>query len=95
MFALTVRRQLDDQRVIVGLGFIKVALDVFLLFVPKHLRPFTGAHKLFVVSLQPFDDAAILLGTHLTQLQDGGGSKVNHGVETTQQRGSLCGGLPW
>lgn len=69
---LTVGRQLDNQRVIVVLRIIKVALDSLFVFFPKHLRALAGTQELLVVGLQSFDDTAVLLGTHLRQLPDSG-----------------------
>lgn len=57
-----------DDRIEVVLGFIEVALDGFLVLLPEHLGTLAGAQELLVVSLQSFDDVAVLLRTHLGQL---------------------------
>lgn len=54
------------------LSFVKVALDGLFIFFPKHLRALAGTQELLVVGLQSFDDAAVLLRTHLGQLPVGG-----------------------
>lgn len=49
-----------------------MALDSSLFLIPKQLRTLAVTLELLVVSLQSFDDTAVLLRTHLRQLQDNG-----------------------
>lgn len=54
-----------------------MSLDCFLLVLPEHLRTFARLQELLVVSLQSLDQAAVLLWTHLGQLQHNkGGDQV-------------------
>lgn len=61
-------------------------LDDLLVVLSEHLRTFAGLQELLVVSLQPLDEAAILLGAHLGQLQRNKerimlGKKTQTGIE--------------
>lgn len=51
------------------LGLLKMPLDAFLVIISEHLRAFACLQELLVVSLQPLDEAAILLRAHLRELR--------------------------
>lgn len=68
------------------LGLLKMPLDNLLVVLSEHLRTFAGLQELLVVSLQPLDEAAILLGAHLGQLRRNKerimlGKKTQTGIE--------------
>lgn len=65
---LTIAWQLHDQFLIMGLGSSELIFYNLPVLFSKHLRAFGGLFELLIVSLHIPDDVAILLSTHLGQL---------------------------